>query len=187
MFLVMSVPVMWIFLTLTTVLFKQDIFFVSTIIKLVILKWFQLIFFKLFQYVSSGIFTCFSGPYMGVGLFMTIKFWKYSKLFYRRVNGKPELEPMCRKLFFAISYMTFDMQITLCACIISMAPSVNQGNLNVLITSVVFAPFFAGATLIWFVVGYFAVSGILVLNILKIIKYTYLHIPIPRFVTRIGF
>ena len=74
------------------------------------------------------------------------------------MDGNTELEPLCRKLFFTTSYLVFDTQLTLCACIISMAPSVNQDDRNTLIASVVFAPFFMGATIVWFIFGYFAVS-----------------------------
>jgi hypothetical protein len=76
----------------------------------------------------------------------------------KRVDGNQELEPLCRKLFFTTSYLIFDTQLTLCASIISMAPSVNQEDQNIRIASVVFAPIFMGGTLIWFLCGYWAVS-----------------------------
>lgn len=115
-------------------------------------------FYNVLQYVGSVIYTIFVLPYIGMGIYIAFRFWSSGKLFLRRVEGDRQLEPLCKKLFFATSLLIFDGQISICASIISMSSTVNnQESTRVWLSSLVFGPISICVTIIWMIVGYFAV------------------------------
>lgn len=97
-------------------------------------------------------------PYIFLGSYIAHRFWKNGKLFLRRVEGNKVLETFCRKTFFAQSLILFDTQLTICAGVISIGPSINQGTTAVWISSLVVAPISIGCAILALVIGYFAVS-----------------------------
>ncbi|CAL8086541.1 unnamed protein product [Orchesella dallaii] len=138
MFLVLTIPIMWGLLAFTTFFLKKDIFF----------------------YVGSVIYTIFVLPYIAMGIYIAYRFWSSGKLFLRRVEGDRALEPLCRKLFFATSLMIFDGQLSICASIISMSTTVNYQEIkHVWISSLIFGPISICITLVWIIVGYFAMRN----------------------------
>jgi hypothetical protein len=108
--------------------------------------------------VGSVIYSGFILPYSAIGCYITYQFWVRGKLFLRRVENDKALEADCRKLFFAQSLMLFDTQLTICAAIISMAPTVNNDKTFVWISSLVFSPISIVTAIVAMIIGYFAVT-----------------------------
>ncbi|OXA62096.1 hypothetical protein Fcan01_02458 [Folsomia candida] len=135
-FLMLTIPIMWALLTFTTTFLKKDIFF----------------------YVGSAVYSVFVIPYIILGSYMAYRFWKQGKLFLRRVEGNRQLETSCKRLFFTQSLIMFDTQLTICACIMSMAPTINQDNTVVWVSSLVVAPIGISCAVLSLIIGYFAVS-----------------------------
>lgn len=157
---------MWALLTFTTTFLKKDIFFVSIFhffkdMRVLICTKKSLNIFLVsscLQYVGSAVYSVFVIPYIILGSYMAYRFWKQGKLFLRRVEGNRQLETSCKRLFFTQSLIMFDTQLTICACIMSMAPTINQDNTVVWVSSLVVAPIGISCAVLSLIIGYFAVS-----------------------------